>query len=135
VLLTFGLNGAVEKLNRGEDYFRACYLSLMNTRRQNSPQNEIIIGSCFPIAKSMDTSAFSVEAATLNEYIRRINLWAHCLAEEEGLSYLNTAEALVDSDGFLREDLDTGDGHHLTTEAYKIILAYMSTHTTREEKK
>ncbi len=125
VLFTFGLNGATEKIKRGEEYFKACYLSLINSVRDNSPQTELIIQSCFPIAESMDVSAYSVDAATLNGYIDRINGWAEELARDEGLGYVNTAEAMKNKKGFLREELHVGDGYHLTADAYRLMLEYI----------
>lgn len=128
ILLTFGLNGAVSKIKAGEEYFRSCYLSLIDEIRLNSPETAIILQSCFPIAESMDMSNYSVSAATLSEYIATLNLWSLRLAEDEHLGYLNTAEALVDERGFLFSEYDAGDGHHLTTAAYLKILEYIRTH-------
>ena len=101
ILLTFGLNGAVEKIRRGEEYFRSCYLTLINAIRQGSPETVIILQSSFPISENMDMTNYSVDAATLMEYIRTINGWTAALAKDEGLGYLNTVEALVDEKGFL----------------------------------
>lgn len=128
MLLTFGLNGAVEKVKRGEKYFRACYLSLINTIRQNSPDTTIILQSCFPIASSMDMSNYSVDAATLNGYIDLINSWTLALAEDEGLYYLNSATVMKGEDGFLLPRFDSGDGHHLSRDAYLTMLEYLRTH-------
>ena len=89
--------------------------------------------SCFPISADMNVSNFSVDAATLAEYIRLINSWTLRLAENEGLSYLDTSEVLVDGDGFLMTEYDAGDGHHLSREAYVRILEYIRTHEDREE--
>lgn len=128
ILLTFGLNGAVEKVTRGEAYFRACYLSLINTIRENSPDTRIILQSCFPIASSMDMSNYSVDARTLNSYIDKINGWTLALAADEGLYFLNSASVMKDEDGFLRPEFDVGDGHHLSHEAYLTMLQYLRTH-------
>ena len=76
----------------------------------------------------MDMSNYSIDAKTLNEYISLINSWTLELAQEESLSYLNTAEILKDTDGWLKNDFQNGDGHHLTTEAYVEILKYIRTH-------
>ena len=50
------------------------------------------------------------------------------LAEELGVRYLNTAEVLKDDNGFLMSELDVGDGHHLSAEAYLRMLEYIRTH-------
>lgn len=128
ILFTFGLNGAVEKIRRGEEYFKACYESLIETVRANSPDTKIILQSCFPIAATMDMSNYSVDAETLNGYIDKINGWTLSLAEELGIYYLDTASVMKDDKGFLQDRFDSGDGHHLTRDAYLCMLEYLRTH-------
>ncbi len=128
IVFTFGLNGAVQNVRRGADYYKSCYRSLINSVKNASPDTKIIIQSAFPIAKNMDMSNYSVDAKTLNEYIDLINSWSLELAREDGHSYLNTAEILKESDGWLKYGFQNGDGHHLSTEAYVEILAYIRTH-------
>ena len=132
MILTFGLNGAVTKIKKGEEYFRSCYLSLINEIRAGCDQTRIVLQSCFPIAASMDTRAYGVDAATLCGYISQINTWTYRLSCDEGLGYLNTAEALIGSDGFLLPEYDAGDGHHLSVSAYRRILEYIRTHEDKE---
>ena len=128
IVFTFGLNGAVQNINKGAEYFKSCYLSLINSVRKSSPDTKIILQSAFPIAENMDMSNYSISLRTLNEYIDRINKWSFELAEREGLHYLDTASALKNSEGFLRYEYQNGDGHHLTTDAYLKILEYIRTH-------
>lgn len=132
ILLTFGLNGAVDKIRRGEEYFKACYLSLINVIREASPDTDIILQSCFPIGRNMDMSAYTVDATTLNGYIDTINSWTLRLATREGLKYLNTSEVLRDSNGFLKAEYSSEDSYHLNTEAYRAILFYIRTHPYEE---
>lgn len=128
MLLTFGLNGAVSNVKRGREYYQACYLKLINKIRAASPSTKIILQSCFPVAKNMDMSNYSVSLEELNECISTINGWVCELADREGLRYLNTCEVLTDRDGRLKLEYQSGDGHHLTREAYLIILKYIRTH-------
>ncbi len=132
LVLTFGLNGAVQKISKGEHFFCACYLSLIDSIRDNSPNTKIILQSCFPIACDMDMSNYSVDSKTLNSYIKTINSWAMKLADEQGLGYLNTAQVLTDDRGYLFDEYHVGDGHHLTADAYKVILEYIRTHAYTE---
>ena len=133
MILTFGLNGATDKIRRGEEYFKKCYLTLVDIIRQSSPDTEIILQSCFPIGKRMDMSAYSIDAATLCAYIEQINTWTISLARHEGLKYLNTAEVLVDSEGFLKAEYCAEDSYHLNTAAYEAILLYIRTHPSKED--
>ncbi len=128
MVLTFGLNGAVQKIKRGEEYFKSCYTLLIDEIRYNSPDTVIILQSCFPIAESMDMSNYSVDAKALNNYITQINSWTQTLAYKSDCAYLNTTEVLCNESGFLKSEYDSGDGHHLTTEAYNVILEYIRTH-------
>ena len=128
LVLTFGLNGAVQKVKRGEAYYKACYRALIDCVREASPDTRIILQSAFPVSDCMDVSRYSVSVEELNGCIDRLNLWTRELSEEYGLRYLNTAEILKDEQGFLRSSLQVGDGHHLTREAYLEILYYIRTH-------
>ena len=128
ILFSFGLNGAVQKINRGKEYYKRSYLLLIDSVRAASPETKIILQSAFPVSSNMDTTRYSVSAATLNSYIDTINLWTLELASEEGLKYLNTAEVLKNESGALKKIYDVGDGHHLTKEAYIKILDYIRTH-------
>ena len=128
LVMTFGLNGAVQKVSKGEKQFKKTYLLLIDSIREASPKTKIILQSAFPVASNMDMRNYSVDASTLNRYINIINDWTLELASEEGLRYLNTAETLKDNNGFLKLDYQCGDGHHLTTEAYRKILTYIRTH-------
>ncbi len=128
VLLTFGLNGAVQNVKRGEEYFAQCYKKLIYEIRRGSPETKIIIQSCFPVAKNMDMSAYSVDVVTLNRYIDTINKWSENVARQEGCRYLYSAEVLKDDDGFLKQEYQIGDGHHLTQEAYLAMLEYIRNH-------
>ena len=126
--MTFGLNGAVQTVARGEEYFKKCYKTLINEIKSGSPETKIILQSAFPVAENMDMSNYSIDAKTLNEYIDKINLWTCSLASELGCGYLNTSEVLKDGNGALRLEYQVGDGHHLTKSAYEVILEYIRTH-------
>lgn len=128
MIFTFGLNGAVQNIKRGREYYKSCYLSLINSVREASPETKIILQSAPPVASNMDMSNYSVELRTLNEYIDTINSWSLELAAEEELRYLNTAEIMKNESGELRYELQAGDGHHLTEGAYLEMLNYIRTH-------
>lgn len=128
IVFTFGLNGAVQNIKKGADYYKTCYRALINSVREASPSTKIILQSAPPIARNMDVSNYSVSREELNRYIRQINLWTLEIAENEDLGYLDSASVLRDGEGFLRDEFQNGDGHHLTYEAYKEMLYYIRTH-------
>ena len=127
-VLTFGLNGAVSKIERGEEYFVSCYMLLIDELRRNSPDSDIIVQACPPVADNMDTTAYRVNVVTLNSYIDRLNGWAKNMCAEHGIHYLASDSALKDSKGHLDYDYQSGDGYHLNTEAYQKILYHIRTH-------
>ena len=128
VIMTFGLNGAVQNIKRGEKYFNTCYKMLINEIRAASPETKIILQSAFPVAENMDVSAYSVDLSTLNKYIDTINEWTHKIADEEGCRYLDTSNILKDESNNLKKEYQAGDGYHLNAEAYRQILYYIRTH-------
>ena len=122
MMLTFGLNGATTFINQGKKYLKLCYQKLTNTILAASPDTEIYINSCFPIAKNMDMSSYKIDAKTLNSYIDTINAWAFEFAIKNGLVYVDTASLLKDEDGYLCKEYQMEDGFHLNTSAYQVIL-------------
>ena len=128
VMINFGLNGAVQNINRGEQYFKSCYKNLINEILKGSPDTKIILSSAFPVAENMDMSQYTVDVKTLNEYIDTINSWTCRLCEEENLKYLDISEILKDESNNLKLEYQSGDGYHLTKEAYIEILYYIRTH-------
>lgn len=126
MLLTFGLNGAASFISRGSTYFKGCYQKLINLIKEFSPNSEIIINACYPIAKNMDMSRYTINAKTLNEYISTINLWAKELALKNNIIFTDTTKELKDSDGYLSSHLQANDGYHLNAEAYEKILSYLN---------
>ena len=54
------------------------------------------------------------------------------VAKRTGAKYLNTAEALADDEGFLREEY-ASDGCHLTPLGLDVELNYICTHMYPEE--
>jgi len=133
LVLTFGLNGAPQKLRHGKEAYLSAYRGLIGEIQAASPQTTVILQSCFPVAENMDMTHYSLTLDELNDAIRTINQWTLSLAEERGLPYLNTAEILTDGEGRLKMEYQNGDGHHLTREAYLEILAYIRTHEIRKE--
>ena len=133
MLLTFGLNGATGFIHKGKDSFIYCYERLTETIISASPDTKIILQSCFPVAQNMDMSGYSIDASTLNGYIDTLNTWTMELAQKHSFAYLNTCEVLKDSNGALLEVYQSGDGYHLSREAYLKILEYVRCHAYLKE--
>ena len=134
-VLTFGLNGVVGKVRGGEKYYKDCYMALVNELKANSPDSKIIIQACPPIAANMDTTAYGVDARTVNGYIDRLNEWARTMCSEQGIYYLASSDVLKDTRGYLADEYQAGDGYHLTAAAYEKMLHYIRTHGVVSEEK
>ena len=133
IFLTFGLNGATNFIARGDSYFKYCYQKLIDIISDTSPDTRIIINSCFPIAKSMDMSRYTVDASVLNSYIDTLNIWACSIAEKNKAIFIDTASALKDKDGYLAQQYSVDDGYHLNAEAYRVILNILKNNLQNKE--
>ena len=120
LIIALGING-VSYLK--EDGFIAQFTELIGEIKKESPDTVIILQSILPVS---DT--YKLQQSINNNKICRGNYWMAKAASQNGVYYLNTAEALVGSDGFLPADMQSGDGLHLNTEAYNIPLDYIRTH-------
>ncbi len=125
MVLTVGING-ITSFVKNENLFKNCYGNLIKAIKEASPDTKIMLQSIFPVADNQ--KVFSVDAATVNDYIDTVNGFVRELAAEQGVRYLDTASALKGADGKLPMEYQNGDGLHLTAEGYGIILTYIRTH-------
>ncbi len=116
LVISLGFNGfeMVEK-----EYFVSEYTKLVASIKQASPDTKIILQSMFPVCRSYTYAS--------NESIKKGNEWILTVAQNTGCYYLNTAEILQDSNGFLVEEYST-DGCHLTPLGLDVQIEYICTH-------
>ena len=119
LVITLGLNG-IAFLD--ETSFKQYYRDMITSIQQASPDTKIILQSIYPVIDSMTTSDIK------NDGINTANQWIYDLAEEMGLRYLNTHDALMDSTGNLIAAYNSGDGIHLMPDGLRAILQYVRTH-------
>ena len=122
LLITLGVNG-VSFMD--EEYFTSEYTALVKSIQQASPSTKIILNSIYPVA-----SNYEYLSSINNELITRANGWIEQIAEDTGVRFLNTFEAIVGSDGWLPQQYQT-DGLHLNTDGFNVILNYLRTHEYR----
>ena len=107
-----------------EEVFKAEYRSLINDIKKISPDTKIMINSIFPVANYYDRLDL-----INNKKIAECNQWLVEVAEETGAKYLNTAEVLVDEQGWLNINYDNGGGAtHLNKQGNEIVMQYIRTH-------
>lgn len=121
IVIGLGTNGVSFM---GEDAFKAEYRALINDIKKISPNTKIMINSIFPIANYYERLDL-----INNKKIAEANQWLVEIAEETGAKYLNTAEVLVDEQGWLNINYDNGGGAtHLNKQGNDIVMQYIRTH-------
>lgn len=78
---------------------------------------EIYLESIYPVNEEINKK---VVGARENDDINEINKEIEKYTKEEGITFINTHELLVDEDGLLKEDY-TDDGLHLNEEGYEVV--------------
>ena len=130
MVLSFGLNNILHFV-RNPDLYKSNYHKLIERIRKESANTKIILQSIYPVAATCD--AFSVDGKTVCAYIETLN---NCLKEiaasHENVRFADTASVLKAADGTLLPTYDSGDGIHLTGDAYLQILLYLRTHAWQE---
>lgn len=121
LVLSFGLNGITEFVKNKELYAQS-YLNLIDHVRSASPQTRILLQSVYPVTATC--SAWSVDGRTISDYTRILNSWLPEIAQmREDVRYIDTASVLTEAEGCLLPSYDfSGDGIHLTADAYRKIL-------------
>ncbi|MHC1693790.1 MAG: GDSL-type esterase/lipase family protein [Eubacteriales bacterium] len=120
MVITLGVNG-VSTL--GEKEFKGFYSDLVDAIQQASPSTKIILQSIYPVAADYEY----VKSISM-EKINTANTWIAALASEKGVHYLNTISVLIDESGYIPVKYTNGDGIHLSTEGFGVILDYIKQH-------
>ena len=123
LIITLGVNGIA---SLGEEAFKKDYAALVRNILEVSPNTKIILNSIYPVADS-----YRYQTSINNQKIDAANVWIEALAEELGLRYLYTHEA-VEENGRLPESGHNGDGLHLTGESFGKVMEYIRTHALPE---
>jgi len=120
MVITLGVNGVSFM---GRDDFISEYTDLVTDIMEISPDTKVIIQSIFPVCAS-----YEYLGSINNEKICLANTWLLEVAENTGARYLDTISALIGDDGYMPESYQNGDGLHLNTESFNIVLNYIRTH-------
>ena len=119
LVITLGVNG-ISFMD--EAWFVRDYTALIKSIQEASPNTKIILNSIYPVADS-----WQYQSSINNKKITAANGWIEAMAEDLGLPFLYTFEAL-EVDGKLPESSQNGDGLHLTGEAFGKVMEYIRTH-------
>jgi len=119
LIITLGVNGVS---TMGEADFKADYSDLIEGIQAASPNTTIVLQSIFPVA-----SHYEHLKSINNDKITAANVWVKQLAESYGLKYVNAYSKLVGADGFLPAAIQNGDGLHLNSDGFNIVLNNLKT--------
>ena len=127
LVLSFGLNNISAFINNKALYVNN-YSRLIKAIQAVSPDTKIILQSVYPVTSYCDS--WNVDGKTVSEYTKTLNQWLpEIAAAHENVRFVDTASVLTDENGCLNASYDiSGDGIHLTAEAYEKILTYLRTH-------
>lgn len=123
LVLSFGLNG-LEGFIKNPDSFARAYHALIREIHARSPETRILLQSVYPVGENR---SFSKDVQTVNAHIQELNGQIREIAGQyEAVRYADTASVLRDAEGRLLPEYDSGDGIHLTNQAYLRILDYLT---------
>lgn len=110
------------------NYFITQYKKLLENMINSNPDGVIIVQSIFPVAKEYDENSKALN----NNKINKMNYNLAKLCSELNIPFLNTAEALKDSQGQLREGFyrtsSNEKGVHLSNEGNEVAMKYFREH-------
>ena len=121
MLITLGVNG-VSFMD--EQYFITEYTKLVQAVQAASPNTKIILNSIYPV-----TAGYSEKGNGItNEKIDTANTWVERVASSLGVKYLDSESVIKDENGALPDKYCNGDGLHLNTDGFNLIMNYLRTH-------
>ena len=94
--------------------YKEYYKVMLKEVKEFIPEANIHILSVTPITEDSDFYP--------NERIDLLNEKLKEIAAEEGYTFIDTASAVRNEKGFLKDELCSGDGIHMVTEAYYLML-------------
>ena len=124
VVMTFGTNDTGMEVSD----FIAHYTALIQAIQQSYPYTDIIVNTVPPVPA--DHSNYPhMDQAKIDDF----NMALLDLCEQLGVRFLNSAEALKGSDGYVIADYYTSGDIHLKSAGLKAVLNYLRTHALQTE--
>ena len=112
--------------------FISNYQRLITEMKRINPNGVIIVQSILPVSSYYDENSRNLN----NNKINKLNYYLAKMCEELNISFLNTAEALKNSQGQLKDefyrDSATESGIYLNEEANEVAMKYFRTHMKEE---
>ena len=127
LVVTLGVTGGVSS-NLKKESFQTLYAWLLDSIFEVSPKTTIIVQSIYPVNKvnEYQKTITNDKILVYNEYIKAVVRDFHSAGRK--VYYADTHEALLDGQGYMKEEYGNGDGLHISEEGYAVILHYLRTH-------
>ncbi len=122
LIITVGLSNGAQYCSR--ETFILYYTALIDCIKEASPNTKIILQSILPVSSSFESDTLNIA----KDKIETANGWIMTIANESNVAFLNTFEALSNSNGDLKQEFDSGDGFTLNQEGLSAMLYYIRTH-------
>ncbi len=119
-IVNFGVNGIGYM---DENSFLEDYREMMKTLQSCSPDTVFVIEAILPVS-----ARYESQTNVRNQKITNMNQRLYDLAEELGCYYLASDTMMLNKDGALKKEYDSGDGLHFSQSGYEAILQYVKTH-------
>jgi lysophospholipase L1-like esterase len=100
------------------------YGEIIDEIKNINPEAIIYVQSILPVSQKVSSSHSYVKNTKISEY----NLLIQQMAEEKEIYYINSAESVATTDGYLPEEA-ASDGIHLKKDYCYKWLEYLKTHT------
>ena len=121
VVMTLGTNSAAYM---EPAYFIKNYKKLIEGIKEASPNTFIIIQAIPPVSSYYDSRTTGIN----NDKINKLNYYILEMCSELNVPFLNSAEALKDENGALKEGYYIKDGIHLSKSGNEILMKYFENH-------
>ncbi len=124
IIITYGTNNTAESTETFIEWYRTALEQI----HEAYPYADIIINSIPPVAQKR--SYPNITMKTIDAFNKALVE----LAQEEGYTFLNSAEVLKDSSGYAKaEYMESSDGIHLSREGMDVLFEYIRTHAHETE--
>lgn len=104
--------------------FKDKYAQLIRAIKQAKPQARVYVQSILPVSQKKSDSSDIYKQSKVNTFNNAIEE----MAREEGVTYLNVAQSVMGSDGYLPQEASS-DGIHLTKAYCQKWIAYLKQNT------
>lgn len=125
VIIGYGTND----LGGGKESYIKEYVKGIKAICEAYPYCDIIVNAVPPVAKDHTYPKSYVNMKNIDAFNEALVK----MCEENGWKFLNSSEALKDTDGFCKMEYTTGDGLHLSQKGCEALFKYIRTHAYETE--